>query len=291
MSTSFETRLQTAAEILDPYFSKANVNVDSKSFITQTLESMGIDDTKIGIETLNISTLEDFEAALGSVVEKLPQPRLRLAWNTIKEAKEESKFQEVSSLSSLIQTIKPVGQWTDLELLEKYGKDCPSEIEDILRRRCKERHCIIFFEDGSVDVENSLYMFRKARFQETPSTIMIKDQMRQVYKVGEFPLDVLFECPIHKNVLLVDGYCEECGVTFDTQNSEKLALLRLIREGTTTDPIIYKSMDFGQLSKEFPKIMIKFRELKDEDKLPSLKRRVSRVKDGDPFRVSSHRTY
>jgi hypothetical protein len=115
--------------------------------------------------------------------------------------------------------------------------------------------------------------------------------MKQVFKVGEFPLDVLFECPIHKNVLLIDGYCEECGITWGTENMDRLIFLRLIKEQTSTDPMLYRTFNFDKLSKEFPKVYIQFKELKSEDKLPSLKRRISKVKDGDPFRVSSHRTF
>jgi hypothetical protein len=302
MKTSYESRLENAAETLDSSFQKSQIKVDSVSFLKQVLEVMGIDDSKLGQDTLEAetTTFKDFEEAFKQYPSPCPPiPRLKLAWSILKSSEKTSNevagsnnsISGNSSFSTLIQTIKPIGQWSDIELLEKYGRDCLSEVEEVLKKRSKDRNCIVFFEDGTVDVESSLYVFRKARYQETPSTFMFKDQTKQVFKVGEFPLDVLFECPIHRNVLLVDGYCEECAVKWDTKNTERLAFLRLTKEGTSTDPMMYKNMNFDQLVKEFPKIYIKFKELKDEDKLPSLKRRISRVKDGDPFRVSTHRSY
>jgi hypothetical protein len=295
MSIDLKSRISSAAEVLDLFFQKAKIDVDSISYLKQILELMGIDETKTGIETLEAesTTFEDFQKI---ILVKIPLPRLKLAWSILKGVEETKTnvtnvINQSADLSTLIQTIRPIGTWGDLELLEKYGRECSPEIEEELKKRSKSRNCIVFFEDGTVDSEKSLYVLRKARHQETPTTFMFKDEMKQVFKVGEFPLDVLFECPIHRNVLLVDGYCEECGITWNTENMDRLALLRLVKEGTSSDPIVYRTFNFDKLCKEFPKIYIQFKELKSEDKLPSLKRRISKAKDGDPFRVSSHKTF
>jgi len=282
-TTNFNSRLEATSKIL-------KISVDDLKTI---LFEMGIDEPEIGIDILDspTTTFDDFLAAVKVKNISIPVPKLKFAWATLQPPKQEQPVvMSGGTLENLVKTIRPIGQWGDFELLEVYGRDGPTEAEEQLKKRSNGRNCIIFLDNGKVDVEQSLYMIRKARHQETPSTFMIDKKMRQVFKVGEFPLDVFFECPLHSNVLLVDGYCEECGVTYGT-DMDRLAFLRLVRTNTSTDPMLYKNMDFEQLSKEFPKILIMYNELKEEGKLPSLKRRISKARENDPFRVSSHRTY
>lgn len=296
-ATILNSRISAASEIL-----KAYIKEDTEDTLKKILFEMGIDDTSIGIEILESPTTEfaDFAHAIENVLSKekasnIPNPRLKLAWASLTEQKQEKPAPTKPSsdnIAELLKTLKPIGGYSDIELLEAYGKDSLSEVEEVLKKRCKDRPCIVFLEDGKIDVENSLYMLRKARYQETPSTFIIRGEMKQIYKVGEFPLDVLFECPIHNNVLLVDGYCEECGTTYDTKDVDRLTFLRLIKENIPTEtPRLYRELKFDELSQTFPKIFLKFKQLKDEDKLPSLKRRISKSRENDPFRVSSHKTY
>jgi len=301
MNIDFKSRIESAAKILDPYFKEAHIE-DSEKFLEEVLLKMGVDDSQIGIEILtsNNTSISDFENAIKkcniflaeSNINEIPSPRLKFAWSCLSKQKEEkqSKVYE-DSIQTIVKTLKPIGQWSDIELLEAYNKDAQIDIEEQLKIRSRGRYCIIFFDDNTVDAENSLYMLRKARYQDTPSTFMISNVMKQVFKVGEFPLDVFFECPIHNNVLLIDGYCEECGMVYNTINIERLIFIRLIKENTTIEPRLFRDFDLDKLFKEYPKIAIKFKELKEEDKLPSLKRRVSKSRETDPFRVSSHRTF
>lgn len=294
-TTIFNSRISAASEIL-----KAYIKEDTEETLKKVLFEMGIDDSPVGFEILSSPTTElnDFVSAIVAILgqeKNIPGPRLKLAWAILNEHKQEKPAPTKPSsdnISELLKTLKPVGGYSDIELLEAYSKDSLSEVEDVLRKRCKDRPCIIFLEDGKVDVENSLYMLRKARHQETPSTFLIRGEMKQIYKVGEFPLDVFFECPIHNNVLLIDGYCEECGTTYDTKDVDRLAFLRLVKDNIPTEtPRLYRELKFDTLSQTFPKIFLKFKQLKDEDKLPSLKRRISKSRENDPFRVSSHKTY
>lgn len=295
-TSSFNSRITSAAKIIKQYISETQENLDAEGTLKRVLFNMGIDDADMGLETLDSPTtiFEDFHQAVNTVLTevKIPLPRLKLAWTFLQLPKEASISEHVSpSVNDIIKTIRPIGQWSDLELLEGYGKDSHIDIEQTLKSRSKDRNCIVFFEDGTVDIENSLYMLRKARYQMTSSTFMFNGIMKQLYKVGEFPLDVLYECPIHSNVLLIDGYCEECGLSHDTQNTLRLSFLRLTRTmSPNTEPRLYRDMNFDTLCKEFPKIFIEFKQLKYEDKLPSLKRRISKTpQNNDPFRV--HRSY
>lgn len=291
-TTRFNSRIESALKILKI----------EKDKLQKILFEMGIDEPEVGIYILDAptTTFEDFEVAIASFnkicdedsIVSIALPRLKLAWSTLQPAKQEVKIPVgASDLSALTKTLRPIGQWSDFELLEGYGKECSIEIEEQLKRRSKGRNCIVFYDDGSVDTENSLYMIRKARYQETPSTFEFQGTMKQLFKIGDFPLEVFYECPLHSNVLLIDGYCEECGITHDTKNTKRLALLRLIADGTSDSARSYRELPFEQLSKEFPKIFLKFKELESEDKLPSLKRRISKSRDSDPFRTVQHKSY
>jgi hypothetical protein len=283
-TTAFNSRIETALKYLKI----------EKNELDKILFEMGIDEPEIGLEILDAptTTFDDFYGATAKIHADgaaIPVPRLKLAWASLQPPKPDTA--EISDLAALAKTLRPIGQWSDLELLEAYGKESSAEVEEQLRKRSKERNCIIFFDDGTVDTESSLYMIRKARYQITPSTFEIKGETKQVFKVGEFPLEVFYECPLHSNVLLVDGFCEECGITHDIKNSKRLALLRIISDSTTDPARTYRELSFEQLSKEFPKAFVQYKELETEDKLPSLKRRISKSRDSDPFRTIQHKTY
>lgn len=298
-------RIQKASEILK---TKDLSSENLQRQIQKTLERIGVDDSDIGQKILEAETteFEDFEKAFfdGQGLEKgqpplivpvspttFPKARLKAAWEILKgndpfKKKSELKINGTGEELKLAEVLKPVENYSDLELLQKYGKECPPRVEEELQKRTHNRPCIIFEEDtGKVDIENSLYMVRKAHRQDTPKTYMIRGELKVLYPIGFFPADVFYECPVHSNVLLVDGYCEECSQVWDTNEYEKNAFLRLITEQEDIDVRIYKGKSFADLKKDFPKIYLKFNELKEEGKLPSLKRRLSKAKEGDPFRV------
>jgi len=286
MSSNFETRIQKVIEILKPY------SVAKEDLLTILSSNFGIDESEIGIQILESDSIsfEDFQTCFVNLVQKfgpIPRPRLMFAFTTLKETQKK----ETHVLEALA-AMKPIGQWTDLELLEKYNKDCSPEIEEELIKRSKNRPTIIFDGLGTVDVENSLYMLRKARHQETPATMLVLGITKQVYRIGEFPLDMFYECPVHSHILLVDGYCEECGTKWDVNDYERNVFLRLITQSEKIDYRFYREKKTDELISSFPKIFLKFNEMKEEDTLPKLKRKISKTHQGDPFRVvSSHRTY
>jgi len=298
--SALEIRIEKASEII----SIKDLPKDQlKKIVKQTLDHIGIDDSLIGVQVLEAktTTFDDFykvfetsELVINGIITKIegmiPVPRLKLAWDTLKEIQEEKNELTGSGILNL----KPIGQWQDIELLEQYGKDCPDAIQEELAKRAKGRYTIIFNDDETVDSENSLYMLRKARYQETPSTFIVRNEVKEVYRVGEFQMGAFFECPVHQNVLLVDGYCDECGRKWQTDDWKKNSFIRLLVEsGEVADIRNYRNYSFDELRKEFPKLYIKFRGLDEEGKLPSLKRKLSKSKQGDPFRVvgSSHRNY
>ncbi len=303
-NSTLNSRIQQTAEILSTKGFTLNSVVLK---LQQVLDAIGIEDSEIGVKILEAETTvyEDFEKAFfsgdGLGIEKgkllvmpiaadsnFPKAKLKVVWEILKgnDPFKKKDVQLTGSGTNLAEILKPVENFSDIELLQKYGKECAPNIEEELERRTHKRPCIVFEEDtGKIDIENSLYMVRKARRQDTPKSFMIRGELKILYPVGDFPANVFFECPIHPNILLVDGYCEECSQVWDTTEYDKNAFLRLISENEDIDIRIYKEKTFAELKKDFPKVYLKFNELKEESKLPSLKKRIGKYKDGDPFRV------
>jgi hypothetical protein len=323
MSATLKSRITDAAVVLQPYLK------DKASFwITAALEDIGVDKSELGFKILEAdsTTVADFILALRSLTEgskekvtdclAVPEPRARAAWLILKGC-DPFKQKELSisdctasttaigidgkmSLShiaaaSLMEQLKPIGQWSDGDLLKSYSKNCPMSIEEELLKRSRGRPTIIFNDDGTVEVDSSITLLRQARHCSTPSTFIVNGKLRQVYKIGDFPMDVVYECPVHSGILLLNGYCEECGLEWANveSNKDKYAFLRLVAERMKIEPValrMYMQHSFDELTKLFPKILLVYNELKEEDRLPTLKRRMSKNKEGDPFRVV-HTTY
>lgn len=272
----------------------------SQKTLEDVLFFMGIDDSEVGLKLLEASTtgFEDFSIALSkaNIPPQVTSIKTKAAWEILKGRDpftSTTPKESQTDLAKAIEILKPVGQYSDTELLERYGKNCPIEIEEQLRKKTQGRPCIVFNENGEVDQENSLYMVRKARYEKTPRTYEIRGEIKELYSVGEFPMDILIECPIHSDVLLVEGYCEECGMKWIVSDKnyhddyDRRVFLRLITESSDepSDMRPYRKMSFDELKSNFPKVFLRYKEMKEEGKLPSMKRRLSKTQESDPFRV------
>lgn len=293
-------RIKKASEVLSV---KDFTEKEIAKSLTEILDKIGVDDSEIGIQVLEAETTEfelfenEFSKSkiktdnlIVQAKDKIPIARLKVAWEILKGRDPFKKKDEALPNKDLYAMLKPIGQWGDNELLEKYVKNGSSEIEDQLGKRSKGRNCIVFNEDRTVNEEDSLYMLRKARQQEMPRTFQLRGNIVELFPVGAFPENIFHECPVHSNKLLIDGYCDECGKTWNVNDYNKNVFIRLLTKHEDVDIRLYRKLDFEELKNEFPKIFIIYRDLDDERKLPSMKKKSSTNVDGsDPFRV--HKTY
>jgi hypothetical protein len=302
--SELKSRIKKASVVLVPYLKSSSITAEE--LITKSLENIGIDDSELGLKILESksTTDEDFDTAIKTVGVNIPLPRIRIVLLILKgEDPFEQKQVKVNAVdTNVVEEIvkrlekqKPIGQWSDQELLQNYSKNCPLQVEEELTKRSKTRPCIIFTDNNMILLEPSLELLRQARHTNTPTTYYVGNETVKVFKIGDFPMNMFYECPIHSHVLLVNGYCEECGIAykdFDVQK-EKYIFLRLISEEDKIQPIAlraYLEKSFEELTSMFPKIFLKYKDLKEEDNLPKLKRRLSNTKNGDPFRIV-HKQY
>jgi len=234
---------------------------------------------------------------------KIPEARFAAIWAILKgkEGREETPKTAMDKVAEAIQAQRPIGQWSDKELLEAYNPVCDTSIVDALDKRAKGAAFIIFQneQEGIVDVGASLSMLKYARRGKPPVHYKVGDCLKRLYKAGHFPSLVLFRCPFHPDVILIDGYCDECGHVWDISNYEVLQFARLVEQagevpnGAYLRQFINDARQYGiqGLKEDYPKVALRFEELKSEDNLPSLKLRTSVDESGssDPMRPGSRR--
>jgi hypothetical protein len=248
----------------------------------------------------------------------LPVVRFKKVWSILKsgapvaavkataEEKDEAAIdfgQLAADLKTGFGAMKPIGQWTDAELMAKYAPDCPDEISDELNKRAKGRPFVVFADEVecTVDVEASLRLLKEARKRETPIHYKAGDALKRLFRAGDFPTQVYFECPLHKGVLLLDGYCDECGHTWEGVDYDVRQFVRVIADngeapesGPSIRQLIAAARQCGRergyaaITEDYPKVWAVFQELAAEDKLPSLKSRTasSEARKADPFAPS-----
>jgi hypothetical protein len=269
---------------------------------------------KIGIEkddadALSILDATDFHWMLQQLGNDLvpagvKPARLDLGFAALQGGKAKPKDDVASVLKEHVAQSRPISQYKDRELIEKYGPDAPTDVLDELRKRSNDRAFIVFGDGGeSVDVDNSVQMLRIARQQETKSSHVITtadgNKAVHLYRVGEFPSFWVEESPIHPDVVLVDGYCEKCGDTWKGIAVEDRVVVRVAKDaGYVQDnkaavaTLIEKVRAEGAAYLlKIPAVKLRHDDLAEANQLPILRRRVGASKSGvkDPLFV--HRSY
>lgn len=267
------------------------------------LADLGIEPDADGLALLEASTTQESDAKRVMVEGKEPQvkiARFKAGWAILKGSSE--KADKASETSDLIKALRPTDQYSDKELIEQYNAECSSKIVDELRKRSNGRPFIIFMNNGHLNIGATAELLRLARRQETPATYIIGEQNnggvveKQIVKVcqlGEFPMTYVEECPLH-GIILAGSYCEKCGNTWDGIKEEDRVIVKVANNGgnelvnrgvVAINELIEKVRKEGaQFLLSTPSIRAKYDELKIDDKLPKLRRRMSQSKGvADPF--------
>ena len=292
---------------------EGNILLESEEYIWSRLENLGIYKTEDSHEILVSYDCTEGDARrvfCENGKPNIPVTRFKRVWRILKgstpETKEEST-ETPNEMSSLIDAMKPIGQWKDDRLLSEYGPECSSEVEEELRRRSKNRRFVVFSNEGIHEIhqELSLKFLRSARRLENAETFIHSDgKMYRLYEAGQFPSLVYDTCPIHSNQVLMDGYCDQCSVSWaDVPENARIFVRVMIEEGedpTSSFEIRQLIADakngFDSLMTTYPKVGIAYNERNTEERLPSLKVRhlggTMTVYDSkgnviaDPFHVS-----
>jgi hypothetical protein len=123
-----------------------------------------------------------------------------------------------------------------------------------------------------------------------------KSHSIRLHPVGAFPTFWVEECPIHPDVILVDGYCEKCDETFDGISESDRKIVRIYAdvmgfhvfdEKYVVNTLLERVRREGtKYMLEIPVVVRRFNELSEMERLPVLKRRPSTMGGKkDPFYI------
>ncbi len=277
---------------------------ENTQIIWEALEKLGIFDDEISYEILMSPDCKEGDArAIFCEEMGMPVPRFRKIWTVLKEGgKEDSsmiKYGSSSELKDVLEVIRPVGQLSNKELLNRYKDNIDDAgVEEELKKRSNGGNCIAFFED-EIDVVLSAYLLAKAkRGMKVPTILNKDDKLYRVRPVGNFPQETYDICPVTGEVLF-EGYSEELGVTWEIPLEVKQFVWLMNDQGVRIDAFvanniqsIYKNAPTGSvagldaLKSQYSKIAALFEDLKDVGELPALKTSMStkESKRLDPFR-------
>jgi len=272
------------------------------------LSHIGIEqDHEDGLALLEADTTQEGDARRIMVEEgRVGIARFKAGWAVLKGKTENAKTTDTGS--QILSLLKTAEHMSDKELIEQYGPDCTSNIVEELKRRSNDRSFIIFLDNEKVDVDNSLKLLRTARRQEIPSTYSIQtpngNTVVKTYRVGEFPMLFLEECPFHKDTLLVNGYCEECRCNWENISYDSRVMIRVALDTghIKIDNMSYHNlgnliMSFGSSTSASGGVHLgtsmypfcradyrqEFDDLKQENRLPVLRRKLSNDTKSDVY--------
>ncbi len=318
MSTnpSFTDRISETAELL---------SVLPKT-LTEDLNKAGISSDSTGESLLNASTttVEDLVGILeAGCANSVPNLKLKAAASVLKgnsltktTTPNDNKMPVVQAdadQKTLVEVLKeqrPIANWSDRDLLERYSKDREHQVEQELNRRAKQQNFIVlvdgkFFEPGKeeIEIDVSLDLLKSARKRTNPSMIPHGDKVVQVYKITELNIeDRLVElCPICGE-LLFRGYCEKCLSNFVGVGDEERAYVKLIADSENfssesradrRDVVVSAKKGLEDLKKTWPSVWKEFDKLKLLLRLPKLRLLQSRPSTtvADPFFQDGNRAF
>lgn len=240
-------------------------------------------------ETLPMADL--FQMFVDSKLAK--KGRLRLA---VPHLRGKTSFEDVSESSNAMQPChewlslqRPKADWSDLELLSAYD-DTSSDVWDILRKRSHGRPFVVFAENGSVNVNESLKLLVLAKRQPTHPKHLVNGKLVRVFRAGEFLARTLNESPFRPGQILVDDYCHESGTNWKGVSEEARIICRLhvakVEKAQLSSrelkSLAARAQNLVELREELDVAALLYDELKGQDKLPSLKILSSDVRQ-EPF--------
>ena len=295
MHEKIQMRVAKVAECLlnlDPSEVHRLDQITSKTHEIMTwLEEAGIDDTEQGFELL-MSEHCKFGYLKEIFVNKhnVPIIKFSVCWDILREDAQIPK----DSYGAPVKT----GQMSESELVGHYGPDTLDKIIRELEKRSKGRNCMVYDMDNKLHIDHSVKFLHRARKEDTPATFSTGDDVFRVLRVGVFPNVKYDICPVCKNVL-IEHYCDTCGVTWKDINKEARQYIALLSDmfniSRSVPSIIHiiNNDGFGTLKADYPKVTIKFNELKDDNNLPRLETKSSANKTShdSPFHPTIKRSY
>lgn len=306
---SISSRVEKSGELL---------SVQPKDLL-EILKKAGIEENPSGLALLNASTTtsEDLVSILQDNIPQAKKFQLKAAAAILKgddpltQSPEPRPMKEVqTNIVDIIKATRPIEQWSDRELIDRYIKEREVEIEQELNKRAKSQPFIVLipgkYEPGKeeLEIDVSLDLLKTARKGKTnPTMIPCGDSISPVYRITELNLQdrIVDLCPICGGSLW-KGYCEKCAINFGGIGEDERAYVNLISKADTFRPESYSDRKavaasaragLEDLKITWPSILKRFEELKLTNSLPKLRIIENRPSQqvADPFFHDGNRAF
>ena len=260
---------------------KEAIELTDKESITRTLEIWG------GIPVTKINIIS--KILLGDEKE------------VTKESKE---TKETTVLTQLLQSSRPIQQWSDEELLTAYIKKDQEEFEFELNKRAKGRRFIVIsnHETEEIDTEATLRMLKRARKEDIPSFYQTGDgENIHIYRIEDYHKSnrIRSESPLRPGIALFDDFCPVSNISFSGVGMSARRFIRLIREVEGEQPKrdekylveIGREKGLDGLMREYPELHDTYMRRSADETLPTLKLvenvTSTYITKSDPFNAHS----
>lgn len=266
------------------------VNIDD--FVTKLQEAGGTSE-----ETLAACSYEDLIAA------GLPKLLAQVVANTIfrKQAEAAAPRRVITAARADLMTV--------LELFGAYDPREENAVATRIKTLAKDRPCVVFNADGTVNVEESAKLVNALRDgYEAVELVVVNGAPAKVYKVGQRPGNTADENPLYPGRKLRPGHvCDQTQRSWEGVPREVREIIYLAR--TYTREITISSLSdahavldlatgdnaFAKVQQRYPNAVLRHAALQETGQVPTLKVALGDVAmtggrmGGDPFAV--HKTY
>lgn len=171
-----------------------------------------------------------------------------------------------TSLAAIVKEVKPASLRT---LLDVYDPLNPGRTHDRLKALVKNNPCIVFTDNGSVDVESSFFFCQEAANHGVQfESAVVGGKTRKLYKIGERPASKRHRNPAFPSYcLLGDGTCHVTGLGWSSVSDDikKLILIAASNGEFVSTPnnavdlisqIVSGKFGFDELSIRYPKAAV-----------------------------------
>jgi len=289
--------------------------------LSKSLDEAGIKNDSTGLALLDAETTtsEDLVGLLQGCVPSAKKLQLKACAGMLKGYDPLSKNDRVQYTSDskpqtrdetvieAVKALRPIQQWSDEEVLQKFSDTRDYETEQELNRRAKGQNFICLipgkYEPGKevIDIKMSLELLRNTRKRTNPSTLPVEGTVLQVYKVSELNLEdrIVEICPICGKTMY-KGWCENCQCNISGVGDDERAFMKLVADSDNfnTDGFADRKalvasalQGIDDLKITWPSLVKEFDELKATGNLPKLKVIGNRPSTADPFFQDGNRSF
>lgn len=199
---------------------------------------------------------------------------------TNKQEQAQNQQPEVTkSIESILKSMQPISQWSDMDLLRAYVDTKSEEYEIQLNLRSKGRRFVITkpSDSDNIDIDATYEMLKRSRKEDIPEYFRKGTEVIFVHRISDLNKKARTRhvCPICGGILF-DSFCSHCDVSFVNLSIDIRQFIYIMAANNSNATIDWSSViniaqqGLQALINTYPKNMILFNEMRETNILPTL---------------------